>query len=209
MGRRPLEKGVTIALEGGAQALEGIFLAGEEEEGFGAVVAPPHPLYGGSMENPVCNELAYACCDAGIASLRFNWRGVGASAGSPSGEPADADADFRAALRYLADTVEGPLLAAGYSFGAAAALRCASREPRCGRLLLVAPPLPILDRALLTAFPGPVLVLAAGEDAFSPAEELRALVEDLPRGSFHLAPEADHFFGAGLAEIPRAARGWL
>ena len=67
MARRPLEKAVTIALEGGVLALEGIFLAGVDGEGAGAIVAPPHPLYGGSMDHPVCNELAYACCDAGFA----------------------------------------------------------------------------------------------------------------------------------------------
>jgi len=206
---RSIEKGVTIALEGGELALEGIFLAGEDLEAAGAVVAPPHPLYGGNMENPVCNELAYACCAAGIASLRFNWRGVGASAGVPSGESADADADYDAATRYLGETVSGPLLAAGYSFGAAAAVRVAVREPRIRRLLLIAPPLPILDRELLASFAGSVLVVAAGSDNFSPPNELREIVEALPRGSFHLAPDADHFFMTGLAEIPRATRHWL
>ena len=209
MARRPLEKAVTIARDGGELALEGIFLAGVNAESAGAVVAPPHPLFGGSMENPVCNELAYACCDAGIASLRFNWRGVGASAGQPSGEASDAEEDYGAASRYLAETVEGPLLAAGYSYGAATAVRFARSQPRVRRLLLVAPPFPILDREALGAFPGSVLVIGAGQDHFSPAEELRELVESLPRGTFHLAPEADHFFMTGLAEIPRAAREWL
>ena len=209
MARRPLEKAVTIALDGGELALEGIFLAGDQEMPAGAVVAPPHPLYGGSMENPVCNELAYACSNAGIASLRFNWRGVGASAGTPSGEEADADADYEAATRYLAETVEGPQLAVGYSYGAATAVRVARREPRFRRLLLVAPPLPILDREALAAFPGSVLVIAAGTDQFSPPEELRPIVEDLPRGTFQLVEEADHFFMNGLAGIPGAARDWL
>jgi alpha/beta superfamily hydrolase len=200
---------VTIALDCSELALEGVFLAGEGQEGAGAVVAPPHPLYGGSMDHPACNELAYACCDTGIASLRFNWRGVGASAGAPSGESVDADADYGAATRYLAETVDGPLLAAGYSFGAATALRAASREPRIRRLLLLAPPLPILDRDLLADYGGSVLVVAAGHDEFSPANELRELTEALPRASFQLIPDADHFFMAGLADVARAARDWL
>ena len=208
MARRPLEKAVTIALDGGQLALEGIFLGGDEQPA-GAVVAAPYPLMGGSMDHPVVNELAYACCDAGIASLRFNWRGVGASAGSPSGEPDDGLADYAAATRYLAETVEGPLLAAGYSYGAATAVRAAAGHPRFRRLLLVAPPLQMLDRAALESFAGSVLIVAAGRDEFSPADRLQELCKALPRGHFHRVPDADHFFNAGLAEIARAARDWL
>ena len=209
MARIPLEKAVAIALAGGDLALEGIFLAGDEDLSSGAIVAPPHPLFGGSMDNPVCNELAYACATAGIASLRFNWRGVGASAGTPSAESDEADSDYNAATRYMSETVSGPLVAAGYSFGAATAVRIASRDPRCRRLMLVAPPLPILDRALLESFGGSVLIVAAGNDEFSPASDLRALAEGMPRAHFHLVHEADHFFMAGLAGIAQAARDWL
>jgi len=209
VARRSLEKMVTIALDGGELALEGIFLAGHEDAASGAIVAPPHPLFGGSMDHPVCNELAYACSDAGLASLRFNWRGVGASAGSPSGEPDDADSDYEAATRYLGETVEGPLVAAGYSFGAATAIRAACREPRCRRLLLVAPPLSMLDREALSGFGGSVLIIAAGHDEFSPVAELQALAEGLPRASFHRIHDADHFFMAGLADIARIAGDWL
>ena len=92
------------AAEGPAEdgSLEGIFIAGAAGSDLGAVVAPPHPLFGGSIESPVLNEIAYACTKAGIASLRFNWRGVGASTGVPSGDLADADADYRAALTHMA-----------------------------------------------------------------------------------------------------------
>ena len=47
------------------------------------------------MQSPVVNEIAYACQKAGIASLRFDWRGVGASAGEPSGSAGDADRGLR------------------------------------------------------------------------------------------------------------------
>ena len=81
MRTRQEERMVTIALpEGGS--LEGIFIAGAPGSSQGAVIAPPHPLYGGSIESPVLNEIAYACTKAGIANLRFNWRGVGASTGA-------------------------------------------------------------------------------------------------------------------------------
>ena len=156
--RKREERAVAIPLEGGEQALEGIFIAGVDDDAMGVVVAAPHPLYGGSMDSPVVNEIAYAARKAGLASLRFNWRGVGASAGVISGEADDADADYRAALQHLLETVPGAVVAAGYSFGAAAAVRVAAGEPRIRRLLLLAPPPALLDVDALAAFAGDVLL---------------------------------------------------
>ena len=62
-----------------------------------AVIAPPHPLYGGRLDNPVVIALADGLRAAGLATLCFNFRGVGGSSGHASGAAADADADYRAA----------------------------------------------------------------------------------------------------------------
>lgn len=198
------ERAVAIPLDDGRRALEGIFLAGAGDGARGAVIAPPHPLYGGSMENPVVSEIAWACERAAIASLRFNWRGVGASAGVPSGDAADADADYDGALRHLRETVSGPLTACGYSFGAAAAVRVASGRRDVERLVLVAPPPSLLDADALAAFAGEVIALAGERDALAPARELEPLVTRARCGTFVAIPDADHFFGEGLAEIGRA-----
>ena len=149
MSARSFERPATIALSGvaGARglALEGLHLCVEGEAAGGAVIAPPHPEYGGSMESPVVGELAFACERAGLASLRFNWRGVGASAGEISGDPAVADQDYAASLDFMEETLEGSLVACGYSFGAAAAARASRGRARVRRLLLVSPPPPLLD----------------------------------------------------------------
>jgi pimeloyl-ACP methyl ester carboxylesterase len=126
------EKSIAIAGAGGL-ALEGVFAPGEDAAAPGAVIAPPHPLYGGSMDSPVLEEVAWALRRAGCASLRFNWRGVGASGGATSGEARDADADYAAALEHLEETVSGPLIGAGYSFGAATAVRVAAPHSRVRR----------------------------------------------------------------------------
>ena len=206
---RQLEKAVVIALAGGNSALEGIFIAGSDATGAGAVIAPPHPLYGGAMESPVVTEIAFGCERAGIASLRFNWRGVGASAGRPSGEAEDADADYGSALALLEETVAGRVVACGYSFGAAAALRAAGRYPRADRLIMVSPPPTLLDAAAFAAFSGRVLVVAGDRDGFAPVAEIERLVDSARHARLEIVPEADHFFGVGLAAISRAAGDWL
>lgn len=87
----------------GDDRLEGTLdLPGPGPEGAvaaGAVVAHPHPLYGGTMAQPVVYRVAKACQKRGMAALRFNFRGVGGSAGRYSGH--DEHRDVEAALAYL------------------------------------------------------------------------------------------------------------
>jgi alpha/beta superfamily hydrolase len=203
------ERAVTIAAPALGGDLEGLFVAGAPPETGGAVIAPPHPLYGGSMESPVVSELAYACARVGLASLRFNWRGVGASAGQLSGEPGAADADYAAALGHQAETVSGDLVACGYSFGACSALRAAASSRRVRRLLLVAPPPALLDAEGLRGFDGRLLVAVGEADDLAPVAKLSGLVEGIPGARLEVIPETDHFFMSGLAELGRIARDWL
>ena len=203
------QRSVTIPVPGSLLALEGIYVPGRGGAPGGAVIAPPHPLYGGSMHSPVVDEVAYACRAAGLATLAFNWRGVGASAGEVSGESADADDDYAAALEHLQETVPGPLIAAGYSFGSAAAVRTAQRHPRVRRLVLVAPPPALVDTALLHAFGGPALLITGTEDAFAPHADLAAWTENDPDLQLEIVPDADHFFATGLPSISRTLRSWL
>jgi hypothetical protein len=211
MARRTDERMVAIALRAPEEgALEGVFQAGEVAgPPLGSLIAPPHPLYGGSMDSPVASELAWASVRAGIPALRFNWRGVGASTGLASGDPRDADADYASALAHLAETVPGKVVACGYSFGAAAALRAARLHPRIGRVLLVAPPGALLEPGALRALERPTLILTGADDRLSPAQALAAEVEDAPRARLEIIPEADHFFTSGLAELGRRAYAWL
>jgi len=201
---------VTISLPGAARVdLEGIFVAGAAGSNRGAVVAPPHPLYGGSIESPVLNEIAYACSQTGIASLRFNWRGVGASTGVPSGDAADAEADYRAALTHMGETVDGPIVACGYSFGAATAVCAALDDPRVDRLVLVAPPPAMLPAAAFAELARPALVLVGERDSLVEPDRLRELTEGAGGVQLEVIPLADHFFGAGLADLSRLAAAWL
>jgi hypothetical protein len=203
------EKMVAVALGESGESLEGIFLAGSVGDDRGAVIAPPHPLYGGSMESPVVAEVAFSCHRAGIATLRFNWRGVGASAGEPSGEAAIADEDYGAALAHLAETVPGALLACGYSFGSAAAVRAAERSPRVRRLVLVSPPPALIPPERIAALRARTLVVTGDRDSFVAIPALRAAFASAPHVALRVLPGVDHFFLDGLGALGREVREWL
>jgi alpha/beta superfamily hydrolase len=223
--RSPEERSVPIPAPFAADAaLSGVWLraaTGENAAGGGAIVAAPHPLYGGSMDHPVCSELAYRCAHAGFASLRFDWRGVGASAGLPSGDLDDAAADCTAALEQVADSTDGPLAACGYSFGAAALVRMVARLrddpsagaragfPRLRRLVLVAPPPGLLGETPLAGFRGRALLLAAAADGIADPDAIERIAAALPGARFVRIPDADHFFMTGTDELGRETARWL
>ena len=205
---RSFERPATIAVPGGDLVLEGLHVPAPDGVG-GAVLAPPHPLYGGSMDSPVVTELAHACEKAGLESLRFNWRGVGASRGEVTGDFDEAVADYAASLDWVEDTVEGPIVAGGYSFGAATAIRSVVGRPRVRRLLLVAPPPAMLDGSVLASFAGRVDVIVGDRDDFAPLAEITPLVEGLEQGRLQVIPETDHFFMTGLGQVGKLASGFL
>ena len=105
-----------------------------------AVVAHPHPLFGGTMDNKVVTTVARAFADAGAAVFRFNFRGVGASEGSHDDGCGETDDLLRVADHARLAVGEHPLWLAGFSFGGGVALR-ASNRVEVARLVLVAPAL--------------------------------------------------------------------
>lgn len=216
MSPRNFERPATITLPedltlAPGSALEGLWLParGEEKERGGAVVAAPHPQMGGSMESPVATELGLATSDQGFVSLRFNWRGVGGSAGLPSGEVAHADADYSAALDFMEESVEGPIVASGYSWGAVAAARMAIQRPRVQRLIMVSPPTQMLDGDALKSFGHPILIIAGSRDQYVPIDEVKKMISGIEGIHLEVLDGVDHFFMAGLADIGRITRDFL
>ncbi|HEB90016.1 MAG TPA: alpha/beta fold hydrolase [Deltaproteobacteria bacterium] len=216
MSPRPFERPATIALPeapdlpSGA-ALDGLWLPETGEGGArgGAVIAAPHPLMGGSMESPVTTEIALAMSDVGFVSLRFDWRGVGGSAGIASGESDDADVDYRAALAFMRESVSGPVIACGYSWGALAAARVAPGEPGVQRLVLVAPPPAMLEGSRLADGAMSILVIAGDRDETVPEEALRETFAGNDRVQIDILEGVDHFFMTGLAGIGHRIRNWF
>jgi alpha/beta superfamily hydrolase len=192
------------ATSGAGLALEAVFDAGNRAA---AVIAPPHPLYGGRLDNPVVVALAGGLRAAGAATLCFNFRGVGQSSGHASGAAADADADYRAALDHLVHKRPGPYVAAGYSFGAAAAIRVAAKDHRIERLVVVAPPVTMLDVPSLRAFHGAVTFVVGDTDMYAPLDEVERVLAPLPHVSLKVIAGVDHFFASGgIDQIELLAR---
>jgi len=178
------------------------------------VVCHPHPQGGGTMRSTVVYRAAQALRDAGAVVLRFNFRGVGLSAGEHSGGGGEAE-DALAALDWLARRhPAAELWAAGYSFGARAAAAVASRDRRVARVVLIALPVAAIDCAAVEGVRAPGLVIQAERDDFGGLARLRALYPRLYPG-LELAEVAgaDHFFAGRMAELQElvgsAARRWL
>lgn len=159
--------------------------------GLLAVVAPPHPLYGGSIGNPVVRAIEARLLALGLSTLAFNFRGTGDSTGEPSGDLADGVVDYVAAARSVKG--QEPTWATGYSFGSCAALMAALKLP-VQKVLMVAPPLALLDPALLERYRGELLVLVGSDDDYAPEAELRETFARAPQARIELLPGVDHFF---------------
>jgi len=166
--------------------------------GAPAVVAPPHPLYGGSIAIPAVVAVFDALADAGFAPLAFNWRGVGSSGGSASGSLEDAVADYRAAAAHAAGS--GALIAAGYSWGAAAALMVAADTPGIERLILIAPPIAMIEDRSVLDTGRPMYVVAGSDDMFAPRTLLEEAVGPIAGATLDIIEGADHFFSSGGIE---------
>ena len=181
----------------------------------GAVVAHPHPEYGGTMDNTVVVAIAEALADAGMAVLRFNFGGVGRSTGRFTGGPGEIE-DVRVALGGLAQRLPDLSLAlVGYSFGAWAALGAAAGMiGQVRQLVAVGPPLAFLDWSMLGTTSLPVTFVVGDRDQFCPPDRLAAVLESSGnRIACRRLGGADHFLvgregevGAMVAELlPRTS----
>lgn len=206
-----------VDLTGPAGRIEGLL---EQVQGarFAALVCHPHPRYGGTMHNHATYRLARAARAAGGATLRFNFRGVGRSAGRYDGGRGE-ELDGRAALAHLRASAPGlPLLCCGFSFGAWVAVACAD-EPGVVGLVVAGLPLhsPDVEAVRLPerarATPLPLAVVQAEGDEYASPAEIRALLAGSagPRRVTAIAG-ATHLFDDDLPGLEREAGlavGWV
>jgi alpha/beta superfamily hydrolase len=194
-------------LPGPAGRLEALLMSPDEAPIAAAVVCHAHPLHGGMMHFKPVFRAAKALQSAGLAVLRFNFRGVGRSEGAYDGGSGEQE-DARAALLELERRLPGlPQLLGGFSFGCSVALRVAARDDRVRAVLALAYPYLRPDaHAPLPDVARPCLFVQGERDEFGPGEGLRALVG--PRAELVVVPGADHYFTGALDRLHDAVVTW-
>jgi alpha/beta superfamily hydrolase len=194
-------------LRGPAGRLEALLNTGQDDAPFAALVAHPHPLFGGTMHNKVVYHAMKAFTSFGLPVLRFNFRGNGRSEGAHDNGRGEVD-DVRAALDYLTTLYDKPLLFAGFSFGSYTGLRATCGDPRVAGIVGLGLPVQAAGRdytyEFLAGCTQPKLFISGDHDEFCPSDVLQKVAATSPGSSqCIIIPGADHFF-AGIPESPNA-----
>ena len=209
-GNRPALR--SFFLDGPAGRLEALLNEGLADAPFAALVCHPHPLGGGTMHNKVVYHAAKVFSGMGWPVLRFNFRGTGLSQGEHDGV-AEAE-DVRAALDWLAGTFARPIVAAGFSFGAAMGLRACSTRTDVQGFAALGLPTHAEGRdyhyPFLASMRIPKLFLSGDDDEYAPIDQLRAVVASAGEPKLFVPIHgATHFFAGHLPEMQAALGGWL
>ncbi len=183
------------------------------DRGVDMVVCHPHPLHGGTFDNKVVHTLARAARDEGVRAVRFNFRGVGNSAGTHDAGQGEVD-DLLAIVDGLASREPGrQLLLAGFSFGAwvaaAGAVRLQGRARVPLALLLVAPPVQYPAFGTLPRLAMPTTVIQGTEDEVVDAAAVSAWCLARQPGVRQVALPAGHFFHGMLPELKQEVAAWV
>ena len=176
-----------------------------------AVVCHPHPLGGGTMHNKVVFRAAAALIDAGLVTLRFNFRGVGNSTGAHDEGRGEMD-DVRTALDYLsANYPNQPITLAGFSFGSRFGTEVGVDDARVVRLISIGTPVDkYRDYEFLRRLDKPILFVQGDRDEFGSTQRLQILFDNLPAPdkTLIIIPNSGHFFDDTLNELRSTIATW-
>jgi hypothetical protein len=175
-----------------------------------AVVCHAHPRHGGVMHFKVVFRAARALQHAGVAALRFNFRGVGRSEGVHDDGRGEQD-DVRTALDEMGRRFPAlPLVLGGFSFGSSMALRVGCADARVRALFALGFPLSMFpDTSFLAQCRQPRLFVQGENDEFGSGAAVSALVTTLPEPrTLVIVPGSDHFFAGHLDELQESVRAW-
>jgi uncharacterized protein len=197
-------------IAGPAGRLECILMRPDAPPVAAGVVCHAHPRHGGVMHFKVVFRAARALQHAGVAALRFNFRGVGRSEGVHDDGRGEQD-DVRAALDEAARRFPGlPLVLGGFSFGSSMALRVGCPDLRVRALFALGFPLSMVpDTSFLAGCRTPRLFVQGEHDEFGSGTAIAALVARLPEPrTLVIVPGSDHFFAGHLDRLQEAVRAW-
>jgi uncharacterized protein len=178
-----------------------------------ALVCHPHPLGGGTMHNKVAFRLAAGLADAGLVTLRFNFRGVGASTGEHD-EGRGEQQDVKDALDYLsANYPDQEITQAGFSFGTWVGSLVAMNDDRVVRLISIGTPVDkYANFDYLEGLQKPILFVHGDQDEFGSVENLKKLVDNVSQTAeteLVIFENCGHFFDQHLDQLRAAVKDWL
>lgn len=177
-----------------------------------ALVLHPHPQGGGTMHNKVVFRAAGALSEAGLITLRINFRGVGQSTDEHDEGRGELE-DVRAGLRYLAETFpELPVTLCGFSFGARVGLEVGTADDEVLNLISIGTPVDKYDFSFLEACRKPILFVHGDRDEFGSTVRLQEVVDTIQQQNasveLRVIKDSGHFFEDHLDELKQAITDW-
>lgn len=201
---RPLRH---VDLHSSAGRLEALYRELQDPAGV-AVICHPHPLGGGTLHNKVVFRAARGFENANVATLRFNFRGAGLSAGKHDEGEGEQD-DVMAAIEWAKKMHPGKkLIVGGFSFGAWVASRVACELPEVKGIFLIGTPINKYDFGHLLGWERPILFLHGTEDEHGSVDKLEKLVAQVRNAEVVIVTGADHFFTKQLDTVDETIRTW-
>jgi uncharacterized protein len=194
-------RGEAVAIPGPAGELQAVVENSDDSAGglFG-VICHPHPLYGGSLENKVVTTLARALLELAIPSVRFNFRGVGTSAGSFDQGKGEIDDAVAVADWAAAHWPGRRMVAAGFSFGGFVALRLALSR-NTAHLVTVAPAIRLFEPTLERPSCPWLIVQGDADDVVDPKDVAAWAAALTPPPHLVMLPGVGHFFHGRLNDL--------
>ena len=204
MNPKPLRH---IDLYSSAGRLESLYRDLQDPDGI-AVVCHPLPTGGGTMHNKVVFRAARGLEAANVATLRFNFRGVGNSGGHFEGGEGEST-DVRAAIEWAKRKLPGKkIFVGGFSFGSWVATRVASELPEVDAMFLLGTPVNKYDFSYLRHVEKPMLFVHGTQDEHGDVAKLEKLVDGVRSAESVIITGADHFFTKQLDAVEETMRSW-
>lgn len=173
---------------------------GEGLEDWLVIICHPHPQHGGTMDNKVVTTVARAAREVGLDSLRFNYRGVGESAGEYGDFEGECE-DFKTVVAWvLKETGKSKLILAGFSFGSAVVAVNADSISQNIHSILIAPS--VENYPYPNKFVKPLSIIQGSADEIVDAQAVTAWVNGLDAAyDYYFSSQTSHFFHGKLVEL--------
>lgn len=190
-----------------AGRLEGIYRDVDDPLAV-AVIGHPHPLGGGTMHNKVVFRAAKGLESVRIATLRFNFRGTGASEGEHDFGEGERR-DFEAAIKWMREKHPGKkLIAGGFSFGGWVASRVACDDPNVVAVFVIGAPVNKYDMDYLHLCGQPLFFIHGSKDEYGQVDKVETLASKAREAEIVVVTGADHFFTGQVEVVEQTIREW-